>query len=116
MFASAAVALAIGFGATLSPLVLLPLVLLYGLTVPGDSGSLTSGMSQNAVPANRGATMALHSSVGFGTSALGAWGTGVALDAAGGPASATGWLAAFSLLAAGVLLGPIALRWSTARL
>src|SRR4029079_13202968 len=37
MFASAAVALAIGFGATLSPLVLLPLVLLYGLTVPGDS-------------------------------------------------------------------------------
>src|SRR6476619_3877978 len=57
MFASATVALAIGFGATLSPLILLPLVLLYGLTVPGDSGSLTSGMSQNAVPANRGATM-----------------------------------------------------------
>ena len=75
-------------------------------------GSLTSGMSQSAVPANRGATMALHSTVGFGTSALGAWGTGVALDAAGGPASSTGWLAAFSLLAAGVLIGPVALRWS----
>ena len=57
--------------------------------------------------------MALHSTVGFGTSALGAWGTGVALDAAGGPASDTGWLAAFSLLAMGVLLGPIALRWSS---
>ena len=112
MFASAAVALAIGFSATLSPLILLALVLLYGLTVPGDSGSLTSGMSQSAVPANRGATMALHSTVGFGTSALGAWGTGVALDAAGGPASSTGWLAAFSLLAAGVLIGPVALRWS----
>jgi predicted MFS family arabinose efflux permease len=116
MLASAAVALAIGFSATLSPLILLPLVLLYGLTVPGDSGSLTSGMSQSAVPANRGATMALHSTVGFGLSALGAWGTGVALDAAGGPASATGWLAAFSLLATGVLLGPIALRWSARRL
>ena len=112
MFASAAVALAIGFSATLSPLILLALVLLYGLTVPGNSGSLTSGMSQSAVPANRGATMALHSTVGFGTSALGAWGTGVALDAAGGPASSTGWLAAFSLLAAGVLIGPVALRWS----
>ncbi len=116
MFASAAVALAIGFGATLSPLILLPLVLLYGFTVPGDSGSLTSGMSQGAAPANRGATMALHSTVGFGMSALGAWGTGVALDAAGGPASATGWLAAFSLLAAGALLGPVALRWSARRL
>ena len=115
MFASATVAIVIGFTATLSPLLLLPLVLLYGLTVPGDSGSLTAGMSQSAVPANRGATMALHSTVGFGSSALGAWGTGVALDAAGGPANGTGWLAAFSLLAAGILLGPIALRWADAR-
>ncbi len=113
MLASAAVALAIGFSATLSPLIVLPLVLLYGLTVPGDSGSLTAGMSKSAVPANRGATLALHSTVGFGTSALGAWGTGVVLDAAGGPASGSGWLAAFSLLAVGVLLGPLLLRWST---
>ena len=112
MLASAGVALAIGFSATLSPLVLLPLVLLYGFTVPGDSGSLTSGMSQSAVPANRGATMALHSTVGFGMSALGAWGTGVALDAFGGPSSGTGWLAAFGLLAAGIMVGPLALRWS----
>ena len=115
MFASAAVAIAIGWSATLSPFLLLPLVLLYGLTVPGDSGSLTAGMSLSAVPANRGATMALHSTVGFGLSALGAWGTGVALDAAGGPATATGWFAAFLLLAAGVLLGPIALRCAAVR-
>jgi hypothetical protein len=115
MFASAAVAIAIGCSATLSALLLLPLVLLYGVTVPGDSGSLTAGMSLSAIPASRGATMALHSTVGFGLSALGAWATGVALDAAGGPATATGWLAAFSLLAAGVLLGPIALRWAATR-
>jgi len=57
--------------------------------------------------------MALHSTVGFGLSAFGAWGTGVALDAAGGPASASGWLAAFSLLAIGVLFGPLALWWSS---
>jgi predicted MFS family arabinose efflux permease len=116
MLASAAVAVAIGCSATLSPVLLLPLVLLYGLTVPGDSGSLTAGMSQSAVPAHRGATMALHSTVGFGIPALGAWGTGVALDVAGGPNSATGWLAAFSLLAAAILLGPVALRWAPARL
>lgn len=112
MFVSAAVALAIGFSATLSPLILLPLIVLYGFTVPGDSGALTSGMSQNAVPANRGATMALHSTVGFGTSALGAWMTGVVLDAAGGPATGAGWLVAFCLLATGVLLGPLALWWA----
>jgi predicted MFS family arabinose efflux permease len=114
MLASAAVALSIGLSAGLSPLILLPLVLLYGLTVPGDSGSLTAGMSQSAVPANRGATMALHSTVGFAASALGAWGTGMALDAAGGPTNPSAWLAAFSLMAAGILAGPLALLWSRA--
>ena len=48
----------------------------------------------------------------IGLSALGGWGAGVALDAAGGPGQPAGWLALFALLAAGVLLGPIALRWS----
>jgi predicted MFS family arabinose efflux permease len=112
MFVSAATALAIGLTATLSPIAILLLLLVYGLTVPGDSGALTSGMSAKANAAQRGATMALHSTVGFGLSALGAWGTGVALDLAGGPSSASGWLAAFSLLAAGILLGPLALWWS----
>jgi predicted MFS family arabinose efflux permease len=112
MLASAAVGLSIGFCAGLSPLILLPLILVYGFTVPGDSGSLTAGMSQSAIPENRGATMALHSTIGFAMSALGAWGTGVALDIAGGPMSASAWLAAFSLLAVGILMGPLALLWS----
>jgi cyanate permease len=112
MLASAAVAVVTGLFATMSPPFLLALVLIYGVTVPADSGALTSGMSASAVPAQRGATMALHSTVGFGLSAAGAWATGVALDAAGGPASAAGWLAAFAVLAAGVLLGPLALWWS----
>jgi predicted MFS family arabinose efflux permease len=112
MVASAAVALAIGFNASASPLILLPLVLLYGVTVPADSGALTSGTSASAVPTHRGATLALHSTVGFGLSALGAWGGGVALDAAGGPAKPSAWLALFALLAVGILLGPLALFWS----
>ena len=48
----------------------------------------------------------------FSLSALGAWALGVALDLAGGPLNATGWMAAFSVLAAGILLGPLALYWS----
>jgi len=112
MVVSALVALAIGASTALSPLIVLLLVVAYGFTVPADSGALTSGMSQSAVPAQRGATMALHSTVGFGLSALGAWGMGVALDWGGGPDSTTGWFTAFALLAAGVLLGPLALWWS----
>ena len=68
----------------------------------------------SCLPANRGATMALHSTVGFSLSALGAWAVGVALDAAGGPASASAWTAAFAVLALGILLGPLALHWSRA--
>ena len=112
MVISAVVAVAIGVAAGASPLLLLVLVLIYGVTIPADSGALTSGMSLSAVPAQRGATMALHSTVGFGLSAAGAWGVGVALDAAGGPASPSGWLTAFAVLAAGSLLGPVALWWS----
>jgi predicted MFS family arabinose efflux permease len=115
MLASAVVALVIGFNTRASPLLLLPLVFLYGLTVPADSGALTSGTSASATPTHRGATLALHSTVGFGLSALGAWAVGVVLDAAGGPAKPSAWLAMFALLAVSILLGPLALMWSNAK-
>jgi predicted MFS family arabinose efflux permease len=112
MIASAAVAVAIGVSIETSPLLLLALLLIYGLTVPSDSGALTSGMAMSADASHRGATMAMHSTVGFGLSAAGAWGAGVMLDLAGGPASVSGWFAVFILLAVSILLGPIALWWS----
>ena len=105
-------ALLIGVFADKSPWFLLPLMVVYAITVPADSGALTSGMTMAADPSYRGATMAMHSTVGFSLSALGAWGVGVALDAAGGPLSPSAWTAAFSVLAAGILLGPVALYWS----
>jgi predicted MFS family arabinose efflux permease len=112
MFASAVVALLIGAFAGHSPWLLLPLIAVYAFTVPADSGALTSGMSMAAAPRYRGATMAMHSTVGFSLSALGAWAIGIALDAAGGPQNASAWTAAFAVLAAGILLGPVALYWS----
>jgi MFS family permease len=112
MIASAAVALATGFSTVASPVVLLVLLLLYGVTVPSDSGALTSGMAMSADPQLRGATMAMHSTVGFGLSAVGAWVIGVTLDLAGGPSSPSAWRAAFAVLAASILLGPLALWWS----
>jgi hypothetical protein len=112
MIVSGAVALSIGLSIGASPSLLLALVLVYALTVSADSGALTSGTTASAVPLHRGATLALHSTVGFGLAALGSWGAGVALDAAGGPAEASGWFALFVLLAAGIVLGPVALWWS----
>lgn len=115
MLSSAVVALLIGLFADNSPALLLPLLLVYALTVPADSGALTSGMTMAADPRYRGATMAMHSTVGFSLSALGAWGIGIALDCAGGPSDPSAWMAAFSVLALGILLGPLALYWSRAR-
>jgi predicted MFS family arabinose efflux permease len=112
MLSSAVVALLIGVFADKSPWLLLPLIVAYAITVPADSGALTSGMTMAADPSYRGATMAMHSTVGFSLSALGAWAVGIALDAAGGPLHASAWMAAFSVLAAGILLGPVALYWS----
>ena len=112
---SALVALMIGALAGGPPLLLLALVMLYAITVPADSGSLTAGMSASAEPRLRGATMALHSTVGFGLSALAGWTVGVALDAFGGANSPQGWFAGFAVMAAGVSLGPLALWWSRAR-
>jgi len=112
MFSSAVIAMLIGIFADKSPWFLLPLIMIYAITTPADSGALTSGMAMAANPAYRGATMATHSTVGFGLSALGAWVIGVALDAAGGPLNPSAWMAAFSVLAAGIVVGPVALYWS----
>ncbi|MCC7346373.1 MAG: MFS transporter [Variibacter sp.] len=115
MLASAATALVIAMLTAASPHLLLALLVLYTLTIFADSGALTSGMATSADPAYRGATMALHSTAGFGLSAAGAWSLGVALDLNGGTGSAAGWSAAFAVLAAGVLTGPLFLWWSRPR-
>lgn len=112
MLCSALVAAAIGITAGVSPWLSLLLLVCYAFTVPADSGALTSGVSAAAEPHFRGATLALHSTVGFGLSALGGWAVGVAIDAAGGSASRRGWMAAFMVMGAGILLGPLALWWS----
>ncbi|MFN3743572.1 MAG: MFS transporter [Hyphomicrobiaceae bacterium] len=112
MTASGVVAFAIAWLVAAPPPLLLVLLLVYAFTLPGDSGALTSGMAMSAVPAERGATMALHSMIGFGMAALGGTAVGLAIDAAGGAQSDIGWTAAFMVMGLGTILGPMALRWS----
>ena len=115
MLCSALVAAAIGVSAGVSAWLSLLLLACYAFTVPADSGALTSGVTAAADPHFRGATLALHSMVGFGLSALGGWAVGVAIDAGGGSHSAQGWMAAFFVMGAAILLGPLALWWSRRR-
>ena len=112
--ASGLTALLVGWGADGSPWLLLGLLAVYAVTVPADSGSLTAGMMSHAQPAFKGLTLAMHSTVGFGFSALSGWLLGLALDAQGGMQSPQAWMAAFAVLATGIFLGPLALRFSKA--
>src|SRR5690606_24035878 len=71
MIVAALLALALGLATTAPWPVVLVLLLLYGISIPADSGSLTSGMVGAADPDYRGATMAMHSTVGFAASFFG---------------------------------------------
>ncbi len=112
MYMAGLLAFLIGVLIGASPMVLLILLLIYSIAIPADSGALTSGMTASAEPAFRGATMALHSTIGFGLSAIGGWAAGIAIDLGGGINTPSGWIGAFLVMAAGGLLGPVALRWS----
>lgn len=115
MLTSAAVALAIGLSTGVSAWLTLLLLLVYAFTVPGDSGALTSGMTAAADPRYRGASMAIHSTVGFALSAAGGWAIGLALDAAGGMNDGRAWALAYAVMAGGAALGPACLWWSRRR-
>ena len=70
---------------------------LYGVIVTADSAALTSGLIATAAPQVRGATMALHSMIGFAGAFGGSLAVGAVLDAMGGQ-SAHSWLVAFAVM------------------
>ena len=109
MTLSAVVALALGFGAALPLYAVLALAGLYAVTTAADSGGLTAGVVAAAEPGRVGATMALHSTLGFFAGMLGPVAFGVLLDLTGGGATVESWGAAFAGLAAGVMVGPLVL-------
>lgn len=110
MLASAAIASVIGFAAALPFWALAALSLVYGATITADSASLTVGMVGAAGAGRRGAAMAMHSLLGFAGAFVAPIVFGLALDAAGGPESVSGWGAGFLTLALAVATGPVFLR------
>ena len=111
MLGTAVLAALLGWSAPLAyPLVAL-LLILHAAMMTLDSASLTAGALGAATPGSRGATMAVHSSLGFATAFLGALVVGAVLDAVG-PNTVLGWGVAFLVVAAIDALGAVVVwRW-----
>ena len=84
--------------------------LIYAVAIAGDSAALTAGVVGVAPEGYRGATMAVHSSIGFIGAFLGPLAVGVALDLTGGGQSAWSWGIAFAAVGLTVALGPLAFQ------
>jgi MFS family permease len=108
MMSSGALALVIGFLPGLPYLWVAALMLAYAALVQLDSASLTAGAVQAAEPGRRGATLGVHSFLGFTGSALGPVTVGIVLDATGGGHSALSWGAGFAAMGIVCLIAPLA--------
>jgi predicted MFS family arabinose efflux permease len=75
------------------------LLLLYGGFISLDSASLTAGSAGSADPERRGATLAVHSMLGYAGGFVGPLAVGFVLDLSGG-ASPGGWASAYLMVAA----------------
>ncbi|MEW5727558.1 MAG: MFS transporter, partial [Pseudomonadota bacterium] len=103
---SASVAAVIGFTAGWPYAAVVALMVAYNGLVQLDSAALTTGAVLEADPSRRGATIAVHSLVGFAAAFAGPLAFGWMLDGFGS------WGLAFASLGAVSLLGPLALKWS----
>jgi MFS family permease len=112
MALSGALTCALGFGAALPWAVVGTLVVAHTLLMMSDSSTLTAGMVAAADPRLKGATMALHSMLGFGAGFFSPLVFGAVLDLAGGNRSPTAWGLAFATLGIGGVLAPFLLGFA----
>ena len=107
--ASAAIGLVFGFMAALPFVLVVAVSILYSFTVSGDSSAVTAGAIESAAPGQRGATMAVHSFIGFAGAFAGPLVFGVVLDLAGGRESLFAWGLAFASSALAIAHSPLVL-------
>ncbi|MCP5082328.1 MAG: MFS transporter [Alphaproteobacteria bacterium] len=85
-------------------------IVLYNAAIMADSSSITAGALSNSAPGLRGATMALHSTLGFAGGAVGPFIVGVMLDQFGGAMSAMAWTIALGQMALIGIICPILIK------
>ncbi|HEV2185578.1 MAG TPA: MFS transporter [Stellaceae bacterium] len=104
---------ATGFSWQVSFALSVGLLACYYATVMADSGALTAGTVAAAKPEQRGATLGVHSMLGFTAGLVAPTAFGVILDLAGGAQSGRAWAASFIVLALPNLVAIVVLRWLT---
>lgn len=104
MILSIVFAAVVGLAGPLSYWLAVVLIVAYGMVVWLDSSSVTAGAAGNAEPARRGATLAVHSTLGYAGGFVGPLIVGWTLDLAGG-ASPFAWAVAFLVVAAFMAAG-----------
>jgi MFS family permease len=109
MTSSALLAALLGFLTALPIPLLVVVCLIYRVTGSADSASITSGVVAHAAEGARGATMAVHSFIGFSGAFLGPIVFGGVLDLAGGGDGWLSWGLAFVSNGLAVALGPVAI-------
>ena len=108
MFGSAALGTTLGLVLDAGFPVVLALALLYGCLVMVDSAAITVGTVQAAATELKGSTLAIQTLLGSVGAMLAPLASGFLLDLLGSGTRA-GWAAALATVAAGALLGPLAL-------
>ncbi|TAJ42456.1 MAG: MFS transporter [Reyranella sp.] len=103
MILSILFAAVVGFVGSINYWLAVVLLIAYGMVVWLDSSSVTAGAAGNAEPSRRGATLAVHSTLGYAGGFVGPLVVGWTLDLAGGM-SPTAWGLAFLVVAALMLL------------
>ena len=88
-----------GFSASLPYLRVAFIAIVHGVTLVGDSAALTAGVVTAAPDDYRGATLAVHSTIGFFSAFLSPLALGMVLDLFGGGSLA--WGMGFLCMAAG---------------
>lgn len=110
MLSTMVVALLIGMSAAIGYGAAVAMCLIYNTMIYGDSSALTAGASGAAKPGQRGATLAVHSTLGYIGGFFGPLVLGIILDLAGGE-SVLGWTLAFGHLAVIMIVGVFAISY-----
>ena len=110
MLASIALSASLGYLGSMSYPLAVGLLVVYSIIVWLDSSSLTAGAAGTAEPSRRGATLAVHSTLGYAGGFAGPLIVGWALDLSGGM-SPLGWTTAFASVAVLMAAALAAFLW-----
>ncbi len=105
MLTTFAISVAVGFSSPLPFAAVVVLCLVYSAAIQADSAALTAGAVAASPTGHRGATLAVHSTLGFGGSLFAPALVGVVLDLAAPLGGMTAWGLAFLAMGSMALLG-----------